>query len=192
MTVNSVHCCLGTIPTVSPPSQQSVFNRLSARTSEKSESQKKATKVVHLATTFINMISRGRDLFRSRRRRRETFTPPASSPDFDYSPGLSQVLVEQEGAFQGTRSRVAISYNYCQPSSSTGDVSPAPLRNLFQWSDNGEEASGYASSATISSVRRGFVSANMADNNDDDLRRRMETSRLPRLSRKLWTTSSRC
>jgi len=53
-------------------------------------------------------------------------------------------------------------------------VSPAPLRNLFQWSDYEEEASGYASSATISSVRTELVSANVADNNDDDLRRRME------------------
>jgi len=48
-----------------------------------------------------------------------------------------------------------------------------PLRNLFQWSDD-EKASGYASSATISSVRTGLVSANMADNNNDDLRRRIE------------------
>ena len=52
-------------------------------------------------------------------------------------------------------------------------MSPAPLKSLFQWSDN-EEASGYASSTTISLVRTGLVSANMADNNDDDLRRRME------------------
>ena len=49
-----------------------------------------------------------------------------------------------------------------------------PLRNLFQWSDGEEEASGYASSATISSVRTGLVSTNMADNNDDDLCRWME------------------
>ena len=49
-----------------------------------------------------------------------------------------------------------------------------PLRNLFQWSDDEEEASGYASSATISSVWTGLVSANMADNNNDDLCRQME------------------
>ena len=49
-----------------------------------------------------------------------------------------------------------------------------PLRNLFQWSDDEENVSGYASSATISSIRAGLVSANMADNNDDDLRRWME------------------
>ena len=42
-------------------------------------------------------------------------------------------------------------------------------------SDNEEEASRYAFSATISSVRKSFVSANMTDNNDDDLRRWMES-----------------
>jgi len=77
------------------------------------------------------MISRGKDLFRSRRRRRGAYTPLASSLDSDYSPGLNQILVEQEGAFQGTRSRVAILYSYGQPSSSPGAVSLAPLRNLF-------------------------------------------------------------
>jgi len=81
--------------------------------------------------------------------------------------------MNQEGAFQGTRSRIAIPYDYGQPSSSTGVVSPTSLRNLFQWSDD-EEASEYASSATISSVWTGLVSANMADNNNDDLRWRME------------------
>jgi len=49
------------------------------------------------------------------------------------------------------------------------------LRHHFQWSDNEEEASGYVSSATISSMQAGFVSANMTDiNNDDDLCRHME------------------
>ena len=72
------------------------------------------------------------------------------------------------------RYSVAIPYNYGQPSSSTGAVSLAPLRNLFQWSNDEEEASGYASSASIGWVRMEVVSANMADNNDDDLRRRIE------------------
>jgi len=45
---------------------------------------------------------------------------------------------------------------------------------LFQWSDDEEEVSGYAS-RTISFVQTGFVSANMAaNNNDDDLRHHME------------------
>jgi len=86
---------------------------------------------------------------------------------------LESVLVNQEGAFQGTRSKVAIPYDYGQPSSSTGAVSPTPLRSFFPWSDD-EEASGSPSSATISLVRTGLVPANMADNNDDDLHRRME------------------
>jgi len=60
---------------------------------------------------------------------RSTF--PVSFSDSDYSPGLSQVLVEQKGAFQGTDSRVAIPYSYGQPSSSTRVVLLAPLRNLF-------------------------------------------------------------
>jgi len=50
----------------------------------------------------------------------------------------------------------------------------APLRHLSQWSNKEEEASGYASSATISSVRTGLVSANMVDNNNDDLHHSME------------------
>jgi len=52
---------------------------------------------------------------------------------------------------------------------------PELLRHQFQWSDDEEEASGYAFSTTISSVQARFVLANMADkNNDDDLRHRME------------------
>ena len=135
------------------------------------------------------MISGERDLFRSRRRKRGTFTPLASSPDSDYNPNLSQVLVNQEGAFQGTRSRVAIPYDYGQYSSSTGVMSPILLRNLFQWLDDEEEASGYASFATISSVWKSLVSTNMADNNDDDLRRGIEAQEQ---TFKPWITSSRC
>jgi len=43
---------------------------------------------------------------------------------------------------------------------------------LFQWLDD-DEVSGYASSNTSNSVQIEFVSANMADNNNDDLRRGM-------------------
>jgi len=53
-------------------------------------------------------------------------------------------------------------------------ISPKPLKSLFQWSVDEEEASGYASSATVSPVQTGRVSANMADNSNDDLRRRIE------------------
>jgi len=48
------------------------------------------------------------------------------------------------------------------------------LKSLFQWSDDEGEASGYASSAMVSSVRTGGVSVHMADNDNDELRRRME------------------
>ena len=54
-------------------------------------------------------------------------------------------------------------------------MSPKSLRNLFQWSDDKGEASGYASSTTVSSKQTGVVSVNMADNNHDkDLYQHME------------------
>ena len=54
-------------------------------------------------------------------------------------------------------------------------MSPKSLRCLFQWSDDEEEASGYASSTTVSSEQTGTMSANMANNNhDNDLHRHME------------------
>ena len=48
------------------------------------------------------------------------------------------------------------------------------MRRLFQWSDEEDENSGYASSVTVSSVRTDRVSVNMADNDNDDLRRWLE------------------
>jgi len=89
-----------------------------------------------LPSASINMIERGRELLRARQGKRDTNSPSFSSPDSDYSPGLGQVLVGQEGAFRGTRSRVATPYNYEQPSSSTGVMLPEPLKSLFQWSDD--------------------------------------------------------
>ena len=65
-------------------------------------------------------------------------------------------------------------YNYEQPSSSTAVTSPEPMKGLVQWSDEENEDSGYASSATVSSLRTDRVSVNMADNGNDDLRRRLE------------------
>ena len=53
-------------------------------------------------------------------------------------------------------------------------ISPEPLKSLFQWFDDEGEASGYASSATISFVQTGRVSANLANNNNDDLRQWMK------------------
>jgi len=48
------------------------------------------------------------------------------------------------------------------------------MRRLFQWSDEEEEDSGYASSPTVSSIQTDKVSVHMADNGNDDLRRRLE------------------
>ena len=48
------------------------------------------------------------------------------------------------------------------------------MRGFFQWSDEENEDSGYASSATVSSVQTDRVSANMADNGNDNLRRRLK------------------
>ena len=167
--VHSVHYCLGSILTTSPSSQQSVFNPLSVQTFEKPKSgKKKTTKVSHLEGASVNMITRGRDLLRSRRRKQGVHTPSFSSLGPDYSPGLGQVLVEQKGAFQGTHSRVAMPYNYGQPSFSEAML-PDSFRYQFQLFDDEEEANGYAFSATISSMQAGFVSANMAENNNDDL-----------------------
>ena len=116
------------------------------------------------------MTGRGREL---RRGRQTSDDSPYSSPDPDYSPGLGEVLVQEEGVFRNTRSRVAIPYNYEQPSSSTALASPE-LRRSFQPSDEEDEDSGYASSVTVSSLRTDKASVNMADNANDDLRRRLE------------------
>jgi len=66
--IHFVHYCLGSIPT--PPTQHSVFNRLSIRTFEKAKSRKKKTmKLPDLPAVSINMINRGRDLLWPWRRR---------------------------------------------------------------------------------------------------------------------------
>jgi len=69
---------------------------------------------------------------------------------------------------------VAIPYNYEQSSSSTGVISPEPIKRLFRWSDDEGEDSGYASSVTVSSVRTDRVLVHMADNDNNDLRRRLK------------------
>jgi len=48
------------------------------------------------------------------------------------------------------------------------------MKGLFQWSVEEDEDSGYASSTAVSSIRTDRVSANMDDNGNDDLRRRLE------------------
>ena len=52
------------------------------------------------------MISRGRDLHGPEKEK--GFTLPHQFFNPDYSPVLGQILIEQEGTFQGTRSKVAI------------------------------------------------------------------------------------
>ena len=107
--VHSANYCLGLIPATSPPSQLSVFDRLSAqRFEEPKPRRKRKAKKPHFAAASINMTGRGRDSIRSRRERQGVCTPSTSSPDSNYSPGLSQVLVESEGVFRGIKSRVAI------------------------------------------------------------------------------------
>ena len=117
------------------------------------------------------MTGRGRELRRGKQASDDT---PYSSPDPDYSPGLGEVLVHEEGVFRNTRSRVAVPYTYEQSSSSVAVASPQPKRGSVQWSDEEDEDSGYASSTTVSSVRTDRASVNMADNANDDLRRRLE------------------
>ena len=102
-------------------------------------------------------------------------TPSVSFPDPDYSPGLSQVLIELEDTFWGTRFRITTPYNYEQSSYSTGAISLKLLRSLFQWSNGEEKASGCTSSAIVSMEKIGIVSVNMAKNNhDNDLYRCIE------------------
>ena len=152
MTVHSTRCRLRPILATSP-CRQSVFDRLSVRVPVK---HCKRSILRDPASASVNMTEKGRE-----------------SPDLDYSPGLGEVLVHEEGVFRNTRSRVAIPYNYEQPSSSTALTSSQPRRSP-QPSDEEDEDSGYASSATVSSVRTDRASVNMADNANDDLRRRLE------------------
>ena len=48
------------------------------------------------------------------------------------------------------------------------------MKKLFQRSDGEEEDSGYASLATVSSIQTDKASVHMADNGNDDLRRRLK------------------
>jgi len=73
-------------------------------------------------------------------------------------------------------------------------MSPKPLASHFQWSYDEGEASGYASSVTVSSEQIGTVSANMVDNNhDNDLIGvwRLK-SKLQKLNKRLWIIISKC
>ena len=136
---------LGPLPAGTNPRHASkttsVFDRLLVQAPRR---HRKRSISRDLPSASVNMTGRGRE-----------------SPDPDYSPGLGEVLVHDEGVFRNTRSRVAIPYSYEQPSSSTALASPQPRRSL-QSSDEEDEDSGYASSATVSSVRTDRASVNMA------------------------------
>ena len=134
VTVHSVHCCLGSIPTKlgeglndHAPQRQSVFDRLSKTTKRKKSLKKNPSKDSEFCVASINMTSRGKP---RPRRRQGVVIAPEDSSDSDYSPGLSQILINRDGAFQGTRSRVAIPFDYGQ--SITGSPSPGSLRSIFQ------------------------------------------------------------
>ena len=83
------------------PLSQSVFDRLSVKTSKKSQPlQKKSTKVSDdLLETTVNMINHGQVSHQPRRRRQGVMAPPPTSPDSDYISGLGQNSVIQEGMF---------------------------------------------------------------------------------------------
>ena len=116
---HSIYCRLGPGPTTLP-AWRSVFNRLSIQVHVKPQKRNKARNVPDLPSASVNMIERERETLRGRRGRHDTNSSSFSSPASDYSPSLGQVLVGQEGAFWGTRSRLAMPYNYEQLSSSTG------------------------------------------------------------------------
>ena len=128
--VHSVHYRLEPVP-ATLSARRSVFDRLSIRAHVKPHKKSKTLNLPDLPSASVNMIG-VREPLRRRRGRRDTNFPLFSSTDLDYSPILGHVLVGQERAFQGTRSRIAIPYNYEQPSSSTGVMSPEPLKSLFQ------------------------------------------------------------
>ena len=111
VTVYSVHCRLGPIPT-SPPSRRSVFDRLSEQAPVKHSKRNVSQDLSDLPSVSVNMIERGRAPHRGRRASHAPNSTPSSSPDLDYSPGLGEVLVHEESIFQNTRSRVAIPYRY--------------------------------------------------------------------------------
>jgi len=130
VTVHSAQCQLRPI-LATLPCQQLVFDRLSVRVPIKHRKRSTSRDPV---SASVNMTGRGRELRRGSRTSDDT---PCSSPDPDYSPGLGEVLVHEEGVFRNTRSRVAIPYSYEQPSSSMaltssqpGDHSNHPMKEM--------------------------------------------------------------
>ena len=158
VTIHYVQCFFRSIPTTLhdgsndyTPHRRSVFDRLSNTSKRRKSLKKNSSKVPELSADTVNMTSSGEGKQRRpRRRRHKVALTPTNSSDSDYSPGLSQIWLNQDGTFRGTRSRVAIPFNYGP--SFLGSSLSGPLRNMFQWSDAEEEASGYASSSTVNSI----------------------------------------
>ena len=81
------------------PVRQSIFDRLLVRAPIKHHKKGKSRNLPDLLSAPVNVIGRGREPFKSRQGRRDANSPSFSSPDPDYSPGLGQVLVDEEGVF---------------------------------------------------------------------------------------------
>ena len=92
--VHSVHCWLGPVP-ITLLVRPSIFDRLSVQATIKHHRN-----LPDLPFASVNMIRRGREPLRSRRGQHDVNSPPFSSPDPDYSPGLGQVLVERKVSFE--------------------------------------------------------------------------------------------
>ena len=99
--VHSVHYRLGPIP-ASPPSRRSVFDRLSEQAPVKHSKRNVSQDLSDLPSVSVNMIRRGRAPHRGGRASHAPNSPSSSSPDPDYSPGLGEVLVHEEGVFRNT------------------------------------------------------------------------------------------
>jgi len=190
--VHSVHCRLGPV-LATLPVRQSVFDWLSIWAPVKHHKKGKSQNLPALPSVSINMIGRGCEPLKSRRGLRDANSPSFSSLDLDYSPGLGQVLVWEEGVFRGTRSRAAILYNYEQPSSSTGMISPELLRSSFQWSDDEGEAAGMPLHQWLTRSKRAEyrriwpITAMMTSADSWKLK-----SIPPRPSKKPWKTFNKC
>jgi hypothetical protein len=101
--------------------QRSVFSRLTidpqlatARGPKRRKSlRNKSSRVPDTPEATVKMTSRGEGRQqRPRRRSQGVALPSPNSLDSDYNPGLAQILLNQDGTFRGTRSRVAIPFDY--------------------------------------------------------------------------------
>ena len=71
-------------------------------------------------------------------------------------------------------------------------MSPPTAENSLQWSDDEGEASDMPLQQQLALCKQA-ESVNMVDNNNDDLRQRMEAQeQTSKASKKPWTTSNKC